>query len=158
MRIAVISPFVDRQHGTERAVAELVEYLAADHKDEIELYAQRVSDINLKTESAAGRNGIRRINWHRVGSLAGPHLMQFLGWLFLNRFTRWRQERTTRKRPDVVFSPGINAIDADVILVHAVFHRIAHEISRLKIAHTIPVRVLHLFKMVDGKDLRLGFH
>src|SRR4029077_701668 len=68
---------------------------------------------------------IRRINWHRVGALAGPHLIQFLGWLFLNRFTRWRQERAPRTRPDVVFSPGINAIDADVILVHAVFHRIA---------------------------------
>src|SRR5207253_3528941 len=97
----------------------------ADHKDEIELYAQRVSDINLKNESAAGTNGIRRINWHRVASLAGPHLIQFLGWLFLNRFTRWRQERATRRRPDIVFSPGINAIDADVILFNAVFHRFA---------------------------------
>src|SRR5882724_6615907 len=125
VRIAVISPFVDRQHGTERAVAELVDVLAADHKDEIELYAQRVCDINLKNESAAGTNSIRQINWHRVGSLAGPHLIQFLGWVFLNRFTRWRRERGTRKKPDVVFSPGINAIDADVILVHAVFHRVA---------------------------------
>ena len=33
MRIAVISPFVDRQHGTERAVAELVDHLAADEGD-----------------------------------------------------------------------------------------------------------------------------
>jgi glycosyltransferase involved in cell wall biosynthesis len=125
VRIAVISPFVDRQHGTERAVAELVDVLASDHNDEIELYAQRVCDINLKNESAAGTNSIRQINWHRVGSLAGPHLIQFLGWVFLSRFTRWWRERGTRKKPDVVFSPGINAIDADVILVHAVFHRLA---------------------------------
>ena len=65
MRIAVISPFVDRQHGTERAVAELVDHLAADHKDEIELYAQRVSDINLQNESVAGTPAVPVREWHR---------------------------------------------------------------------------------------------
>ena len=125
MRIAVISPIVDRQHGTERAVAELVDRLAVNHKDDIELYAQSVSDIRLNPDSAARTNGSGEINWHRVGSFAGPHLIQFLSWLFLNRFVRWRQEGTRGKKPDVVFSPGINALDADVILVHAVFHRLA---------------------------------
>jgi UDP-glucose:(heptosyl)LPS alpha-1,3-glucosyltransferase len=122
VRIAVISPFVDRQHGTERAVAELVDRLAARYKDEIDLYSQSVNGVNLKPDVAAGHGGIA---WHRVRSFPGPHLLQFLGWIFLNRRARRRQERTVRKTPDVVFSPGINALDADVILVHAIFHRVA---------------------------------
>lgn len=125
MRVAVISPFVDRKHGTERAVAELVDRLAADHKDEIELYAQRVSDISLTLNSAGRAKESGKITWHRVSSLAGPHLMQFFAWLCLNRLTRWRQQLASRKKPEVVFSPGINALDADLILVHAVFHRVA---------------------------------
>ena len=46
MRIAVISPFVDRHHGTERAVAELIQRLSTQHKDQIELYAQ-ANDLTL---------------------------------------------------------------------------------------------------------------
>jgi len=46
VRIAVISLFVDRQHGIERALAELLERLSAQHSDTIDLYAQKVSDLN----------------------------------------------------------------------------------------------------------------
>src|SRR5260221_11176847 len=35
VRIAVISPFVDRQNGTERAVAELIDRLPNQHHDRI---------------------------------------------------------------------------------------------------------------------------
>lgn len=125
MRIAVISPFVDKRHGTERAVAELVERLAARHGDQVELYAQRVEDLtNLATDqySATKAGAIR---WHRVGKFPGPHIVQFLGWLFLNRRARQRNLRNSGQRDEVVFSPGINALDADVVLVHAVFHRLA---------------------------------
>jgi hypothetical protein len=45
LRIAIISPFIDRQHGTERAVAELLERLATQNHDEVHLYAQRVQDL-----------------------------------------------------------------------------------------------------------------
>ena len=45
MRTAVISPFVDKRHGTERAVAELIERLAVRYGDDVDLYAQRVADI-----------------------------------------------------------------------------------------------------------------
>jgi UDP-glucose:(heptosyl)LPS alpha-1,3-glucosyltransferase len=141
VRIAVISPAVDRQHGTERAVAELVNRLAAQYKDEIELYAQSVSDINFNQNSAAQARESGETIWHRVSSFGGPHLIEFLGWLLMNRFTRWRQERTSGKTPDVIFSPGINAFDADVILVHAIFHRVAE----LQKAHDDPggLRGLH---------------
>ena len=125
MRIAVISPFVDRQHGTERALAELLDRLSAQHGDTIDLYAQKVGDFNYEPESSVEKPGHGRIIWHRVKALPGPHLMQFIGWFLSNRWTRRRQERVSRITPDVVFSPGINATDADVILVHAVFHRVA---------------------------------
>ena len=125
MRISVISPFVDRQHGTERAVAEFLAHLESQHKDHIDLYAQRVSDLDLKSPSPAGPASAGGITWHRVPSVPGPHLLQFLGWFFLNRFARWRLERAGGNAPSILFSPGINALDADVILVHAVFHRVA---------------------------------
>jgi UDP-glucose:(heptosyl)LPS alpha-1,3-glucosyltransferase len=125
VHIAVISPFVDRQHGTERALAELLDRLCAQHGDAIDLYAQKVSDLNYEPDSSAEKTDHGRIIWHRVKTLPGPHLIQFIGWFLSNRWTRWRQGRAARIKPDVVFSPGINATDADVILVHAVFHRVA---------------------------------
>jgi UDP-glucose:(heptosyl)LPS alpha-1,3-glucosyltransferase len=125
VRIAVISPFVDRQHGTERAVAELLDRLSTQHRDTVDLYAQKVSDLDCSTDSATGANEAGKIICHPVNSFPAPHLIHFLGWLFLNRWTRWRHERASHTIPDVVFSPGINTLDADLILVHAVFHRIA---------------------------------
>jgi UDP-glucose:(heptosyl)LPS alpha-1,3-glucosyltransferase len=125
VRIAVISPFVDRQHGTERAVAEFIERLATRYQDEIDLYAQRVTGVTnvvSSHQSAASGPGIR---WHPVPESSGPHLLQFLSWLRSNGRVRERNARASGKRPDVVFSPGINSSDADVILVHAVFHRLA---------------------------------
>jgi glycosyltransferase involved in cell wall biosynthesis len=125
LRIAVISPFVDRRHGTERAVAELIERLTGKYGDEVDLYAQSVNDVgNLRrageTASAGGK-----ICWHQVGQFPGPLLLGFRGWLWLNRRSRAREVRRSGKKPEVTFSPGINALDADVILVHAVFHRLA---------------------------------
>jgi UDP-glucose:(heptosyl)LPS alpha-1,3-glucosyltransferase len=125
VRIAAISPFVDRQHGTERSVAELLERLSTQHRDMIDLYAQKVSDLNCGPYPAARANDSGKIIWHPVSSFPAPHLIRFLGWLLLNRWARRRHERASHTIPDVVFSPGINALDADIILVHAVFHRIA---------------------------------
>jgi UDP-glucose:(heptosyl)LPS alpha-1,3-glucosyltransferase len=123
VHIGVISPSVDKQHGTERAVAELIERLAAQHRDQVVLYAQRVSNLRLESRTTTNESGNGGISWHRVGSIPGPHVVQFLAWLFLNRAARQNQNK--KSMPEIVFSPGINALDADVILVHAVFHRIA---------------------------------
>jgi len=125
VRIAVVSPFVDRQHGTERALAELLDGLSSQHGDTIDLYAQKVDDLSCKPDSSFETTEQRKIIWHRVRSLRGPHLIRFLAWLLSNCWTRWRHQRAGHFEPDVIFSPGINAADADVILVHAVFHRIA---------------------------------
>jgi glycosyltransferase involved in cell wall biosynthesis len=47
LRLAVVTPFVDRQHGTERALAELLDRLARDYACEIHLYAERVADLSV---------------------------------------------------------------------------------------------------------------
>lgn len=123
MRLAVVSPFVDRRHGTERALVELLERLARDYGCEIHLYSQRVEDIAFRTcSNHGGEQG--NIIWHKVPAIPGPHLFQFLFWLFLNKFYRRRGRSTHGLHSDLVLSPGINCFDANVILVHALFHRL----------------------------------
>src|SRR5438105_10536165 len=82
LRLAVVSPFVDRRHGTERALAELLERLARDYHCEIHLYSQRVEDLVIGPfPSPSGQQA--GIIWHKVPSIPGPHVFQFLFWLFL---------------------------------------------------------------------------
>src|SRR5271154_2234575 len=90
LRIAVVSPFVDRQHGTERALAELLERLAYTYGCEVHLYAQRVEDLDLYPALDPAGSPSGSIAWHRVPALPGPHLLRFIGWIFLNRLLRWR--------------------------------------------------------------------
>ena len=124
MRIAVLSPFVDRRHGTERSLAEILEGLATHHGHEIHLYSQRVDDLQVTPFGTREQNPSRCIFWHRVPSLPAPHLFAFLFWILANRLCRLRDRWLCHLRFDAVFSPGINATDADLILVHAVFHRL----------------------------------
>src|SRR5215467_11977036 len=89
LRLAVVSPFVDRRHGTERAVAELLERLARDYHCEIHLYSQRVEDLAFnKSFSPSSQEG--GIVWHKVPAIPGPHLLQFLAWILLNMVSRRR--------------------------------------------------------------------
>lgn len=140
MRLAVVSPFVDRRHGTERALAELLERLARDYGCEIHLYSQRVEDLVLgPCPDHGGAQG--SIIWHKVLSIPGPHLFQFLFWLFLNARAR-RRDRSHGLHFDFVLSPGINCFNADVILVHALFHRL-RELARKE---ADPLAVSGLFR------------
>ena len=129
LRLAVVSPFVDRRHGTERALAELLERLAGDEHCEIHLYAQRVEDLTLNFSSSVGPANSGRIVWHKVPSIPGPHLLKFLGWLFLNSLCRAWDRRVRGLHFDLVLSPGVNCFDADVLIVHALFHRL-QELAR----------------------------
>jgi glycosyltransferase involved in cell wall biosynthesis len=113
---------VERSHGTERAMSELLLRLARDYNCEIHLYSQRVEDLSVRSTDEAGKPG--EIVWHRVPSSRGPHLLQFLHWYLRNRALRSR-DRKKGLHFDGVFSPGINCSDAGLILVHAVFHRLA---------------------------------
>lgn len=123
MRLAVVSPFVDRRHGTERSLAELLERLARDYGCEIHVYSQRVEDLILGPSSDHG-GAQGSIIWHRVPLIAGPHLVQFLFWLFMNMCCRLRDRWTRGLHVDLVFSPGINCLGADAVMVHALFHRL----------------------------------
>lgn len=129
MRLAVVSPFIDRRHGTERALAELLQRLARNEHCEIHLYAQRVEDLELSQKGTANLQDSGAIIWHKVPAIPGPHLLRFLGWLFLNSISRAWDRWVHGLRFDVVLSPGINCLNADVIIVHALFQRL-QELAR----------------------------
>jgi UDP-glucose:(heptosyl)LPS alpha-1,3-glucosyltransferase len=129
LRLAVVAPFVDRRHGTERALAELLERLARQQHCEIHLYAQRVEGLELAQPGKSRLPGSGSILWHRVPAIPGPHLFQFLAWLFLNSARRLWDRWIHGVRFDLVLSPGINCLDADVVIVHALFYRL-QELAR----------------------------
>lgn len=107
-RVAVVSPFLDKRHGTERCVAEQLERLA--DKYEIHLYSGAVEDVDLS-----------KIVHHRIPSLPGPHLARYLWFFAANHVRRWWDQHFAGLNFDLVFSPGINCADADIIAVHIVF-------------------------------------
>jgi glycosyltransferase involved in cell wall biosynthesis len=114
-RIAVVSPFIDKLHGTERNVAECIQRLAGEY--EIHVYSNRVEDVDLS-----------RITWHRIPALSGPHLFAFLWWFVANHLWRWSDRWLRGLAPDVLYSPGINCLDADAITVHVVFARLLENV------------------------------
>jgi UDP-glucose:(heptosyl)LPS alpha-1,3-glucosyltransferase len=124
LRLAVVSPFVDRLHGTERALAELLERLARHEHCEIHLYSQRVENLALAQPGARRTQDPGAIVWHKIPSIPGPHLLRFLAWLFFNSISRSWDQWIHGLRFDLVLSPGINCLDADVVIVHALFHRL----------------------------------
>jgi glycosyltransferase involved in cell wall biosynthesis len=129
LRLAVVSPFVDRRHGTERALAELLERLARNYGCEIHLYAQSVEDLQTSEPQSAHSMEFGFIVWHKVLSVPGPHLVQFLAWMLLNGFLRKWHKASRGASYDLVMSPGINCLRPDVVIVHALFHRL-RELAR----------------------------
>jgi glycosyltransferase involved in cell wall biosynthesis len=115
-RLAVVSPFLDKRHGTERRVLEWVSQLAGTF--EIHVYSQHVEDLDLS-----------KIVWHRIPKLPGPHLFNFIWWLAANRLWRGWDRRFRGLRHDLTFSPGPNCLDADAISVHIVFAEYVRQIG-----------------------------
>jgi glycosyltransferase involved in cell wall biosynthesis len=107
-RIAVVSPFLDRSHGTERIALEWIECLTGNF--EVHVYSQEVRDTDTS-----------KFVWHRIPKLPGPHLLNYSWWYFANRIVRNFDRAFRGIRYDLVFSAGINCSDADVISVHIVF-------------------------------------
>jgi glycosyltransferase involved in cell wall biosynthesis len=126
LRLAVVTPFIDRQHGTERALAELLDRLSREYGCEIHLYAERIADlsVNASANSTTAASSAGSITWHSVPTIPGPHLIKFLFWIIANTTMRWWHRIARGLRFDLVLSPGINCLDADFIIVHAVFHRL----------------------------------
>jgi hypothetical protein len=61
------------------------------------------------------------IRWHKVSSVPGPHLVQYIWWFAANTVLPWWHARSGRLSADLLLSPGINAWDADIVHVHIVF-------------------------------------
>jgi UDP-glucose:(heptosyl)LPS alpha-1,3-glucosyltransferase len=128
LRLAVVSPFVDRRHGTERALTSLLEQLSGEFHYEIHLYAERVDDLALSAEGDP-LPSTGSITWHTVPAVPGPHIFKFLFWMTANTILRWWHRVSRGLRFELVLSPGINCLDADVVVVHAVFRRL-RELAR----------------------------
>jgi glycosyltransferase involved in cell wall biosynthesis len=114
-RLAVISPFLDKRHGSERIILEWLSHLPPEF--EIHVYSQRVEDVELL-----------KFAWHRIPKLPGPHLFNFLWWLVANHlWVRWDRFRSLRH--DLVFSSGVNFLGADVVCVHIVFAEYVRQVQ-----------------------------
>ena len=120
MRLAVVSPFLDRRHGTERCIAEQLERFAKYPDTEIHLYAQHVEDLSNLVRYPARATGT--IVWHKVPRLPGPHLFGYLWWFLANHLQRWWDEKVSGLKFDLLYSPGINTFDADAISIHVIFN------------------------------------
>jgi glycosyltransferase involved in cell wall biosynthesis len=116
-RLDVVSPFLDKRHGTETCIAEQLERLAGDY--EIHLYSERVEDVDLS-----------QIHWRRVPALPGPHLTAYLWWFAANSILRRRHAKRPGATPELIYSAGINCLDADVISVHIVFAKFHQQVEK----------------------------
>ena len=144
-RIAVVSPFLDKRHGTERCIAEQVERLARDYGYEVHLYSRRVEDVRgvgtiRGRPELRGRNrgegaeaqehsGRGRIVWHRVPALPGPGVVKYLSWFAANHVVRWWDAIVGGAQYELLYSPGINCLDADAVAVHIVFAEFAERVG-----------------------------
>ncbi|HUA00438.1 MAG TPA: glycosyltransferase family 4 protein [Candidatus Aquilonibacter sp.] len=106
--VAVVSPFLDKSHGTERIAIEWIDQISSDF--DVHIYSQCVEDLDLST-----------VTWHPIPKLPGPHLVNFVWWFFANHLWRSWDRRVRGLAHDIVYSPGVNCLDADVISVHIVF-------------------------------------
>ncbi len=114
-RLTVVSPFLDKRHGTERSVAEQLERLGDVY--EIHLYSERVED-DVDTS---------KFQWHRVFVPPGPHFLRYIWWVAANHARRWIDAHFRGLAADLVYSPGVNCFDADVITVHIVFTQLREQ-------------------------------
>ncbi len=121
-RVAVVSPFLDKQHGTERCIVEQLQGLADEF--EFHVYSTRVSDLDLN-----------KIVWHRIPDIPGPLLIKYCWFFCTNHISRWRDRTFRNLTVELTYSPGINCFNADLIAVHIVFAeflRVVREDLRLR--------------------------
>jgi glycosyltransferase involved in cell wall biosynthesis len=163
LRLAVVSPFLDRQHGTESCVIEQIERLSSEQGWEIHLYSQRVEDVRgLGTVSDSHERIPSSIIWHKVSGIPGPHLFQYLWWYLANQRTRRRDRHSGAVRADLTYSPGINCPDANVIVVHIVFHefhaRVKSELSLRNVSFPSWPLILHrrlYYRLIMGLEKKI---
>jgi UDP-glucose:(heptosyl)LPS alpha-1,3-glucosyltransferase len=162
LQIVVVSPFLDRRHGTERCIIEQIERLSTTYGWGIHLFSQHVENVNglLTEDPKSTATGF--IRWYRVSDIPAPHLLKFLWWFFANRSARKRALKRDEERSLLVYSPGINCLDANAITVHIVFHefyaRVRHELALLKVPVSRWPVTLHrkmYYKLVMALERRI---
>jgi len=115
-RLAVVSPFLDKAHGSERIMTEWLAHLPDAF--EIHIYSQRIEDMDPS-----------KFTWHRIPKLPGPHLFNFLWWLAaIHLWIVWGR-CLHGLRHDLLFSSGANWPGADVICVHIVFSEYRRQVK-----------------------------
>src|SRR4029077_16140896 len=101
-----------------------------------------VSQLNgVRPASAVFANEPGTIRWHHVSDIPGPHLLKYPWWFLANSWQRWRDRRSGRVLPDLVYSPGINCPDADVIVVHIVFREFYERVRSQLALHRLPLPI-----------------
>ena len=162
MQIVVVSPFLDRRHGTELCVIEQIERLSSKYGWGIHLFSQHVENIDGLLTEDPKNSATGFICWHKVSDIPAPHLLKFLWWFFANGSARKRALRRLEGRPLLVYSPGINCLDADAIAVHIVFHefyaRVRGELKLLKVPVSRWPVTLHrkmYYKLIMALERRL---
>jgi glycosyltransferase involved in cell wall biosynthesis len=104
-------------------IVEQIERFVRQNDWSIDLYSQHVSQVaGVQAYSEGAQNSSSAIHWHKVSDIPGPHLLKFIWWFFANHWQRRRDRRMGRVRPDLVYTPGTNCLDADAIMVQIVFH------------------------------------
>jgi glycosyltransferase involved in cell wall biosynthesis len=114
--LAVVSPFLDKAHGSERIMIEWLSNLPDGF--DLHIYSQRVEDIDPS-----------KFTWHRIPKLPGPHLFDFLWWLAaIHIWIGWGR-CFQGLRHDLLFSSGANWPGADIICVHIVFSEFRRQVK-----------------------------
>jgi len=67
--------------------------------------------------------------WHRIPKLRGPHLFNFVWWFAANHVCRFWDRRIRGVRCEVLFSPGVNCLDADAVSIHIVFAELLRRVA-----------------------------
>jgi glycosyltransferase involved in cell wall biosynthesis len=164
LRLAVLSPFLDRQHGTELCIIEQIERLSQLDHWEIHLYSQKVQQLDgvRRAGNPSSDNNKEGIVWHKIADIPGPHLFKYLWWFFANQIWRWWDKRSGLICPQLTYSPGINCLDADVIVVHIVFHefyaRVRSELALNRTALSHWPRVIHrklYYKLIKALERKI---
>lgn len=107
-RLAVVSPFLDKSHGSERIIVEWLSHLPDTF--DVHMYSQHVEDLDFS-----------KFTWHRIPKLPLPHLLDFLWWLAACHLWLGWHHRFRGSRYDLIFSSGANYPGADVMCVHILF-------------------------------------
>jgi hypothetical protein len=76
--------------------------------------------------------------------------LKFIWWFLANHAVRWMDARSGRFVPDILYSPGVNCLDADVIAVLIVF---AEFYARVRRRLTFPASSLQSWPLLLHRRL-----